>query len=106
MAAMRAPDVRNGVALERHIEDLRSRYPEIDGVLADVREALSYGDDLTHMPVDAVQFPGVYAVNANYTPLGADGRGRFRVTYHAGEPARNPMSEPCRTYTILTIKER
>lgn len=106
MAAMRSPTVTDGTTFGADVAALRGTFPEIDSAVNDLREALTLGYTLPHIPLEAGQFPRVYVTAIDYPPLRAEGLGRFRVTYHATEPTSNPMSEPYRKYTLLTIQER
>ena len=100
--AMRAPAVSDAPTFTDDVSSLRTRYQEIDAAVEDFRKLLRLGYILPTLPVIA----NVYAMDADYPPLGAEGAGRFLVTFHVSEPAHNPMAEPYRRFTLLTIRER
>jgi hypothetical protein len=106
MGAMRAPSVIRAATFESDISALRSNYPQIDDAVGQLEADLQEAWAPPHIEVDALEFPGVYAVGLDYPPLGAQGTKKFLLIYHATAEARNKMSEPLRTYRLLSIAER
>ncbi len=103
MAAVRAPKVERLHAFDQDVQALRGKYPEIDAVVADLVEFLTIAWNPPHVAVDSKKLPGVYVTQLDYPPLGAGGIGRFVVVYHASPQASNPMQEPLRRYTLLSL---
>lgn len=68
--------------------------------------ALKESWGIVHLPIDERRFPNVFGVGLDYSPAGSSGLGVLFVTYHAGPLASNPMSEPLRAYTLLTLTQR
>jgi len=106
--AVRMAEVRRTDAFEADLKELRKTYHQIDAAWAELRDTLLPGYDLPLSPVDDA-VPNVFAQKMDYPPLGALGLGRFVVTFHltidqAGHAA-NPMSNPLRIFTFLTITE-
>jgi hypothetical protein len=106
MAPMRAPTVTAARSFQEDVEALRGEYPRIDDVVAELGEALVTGLALPHMPIDPQNLPRVYGAARDYRPLGVGGRGVFLATYHASDPDPNPMQNPYRRFTLLTITKR
>jgi hypothetical protein len=106
MAAMRAPEVVLAKSFTADVEALRAEFPEIDGVVNDLRELLLLGYSLPHLLIDPDQgeLPGVYVTKLDYPPHGPDGLGVFLVTYHQSLPAPS-MTTPLYRYTLLTMTE-
>ena len=59
--------------------------------------------DVPHRPVKIGG--NVFAIKADYPPLGSSGRGVFLVTYHhnGGRAQSGDVRTPGRVYTLLTI---
>ena len=96
----RADDVVPSEAFKLDVETLRAGYPEIDRVIRALSDTLIL--NVPHRPVKIGK--NVFAIKADYPPLGASGRGIFLVTYHhsGGAPQSGYMT-PGRVYTLLTI---
>jgi len=58
-----------------------------------------------HVPIDPESNPEIYGIWLDFPELGAEGRRVLFVIYHATPIAQNPMSEPWRKYTLLSITE-
>jgi hypothetical protein len=106
MAPMRAPRVERAPPFHEDLAALREKYSTINDVVDDLSETLTAVWRPPHTPVDPSSLPEIFAVNLDYPPSGAEGRGIFRITYHATPEVANKMSDPLRTYTLLTIQER
>ncbi len=105
MAAMRASTVTEDASFVEEKHALCAKYPEINVVVDELKEALRLDYAVPEFPVDPEKLPGVYAIRLDYPPLGSAGRGRFLVTYHATD-ASPSMTIPYRRFTLLTIQER
>lgn len=103
MAIMPAVSER-GDAFNDDLGRLRDAYPEIDEVVQEFAEVL-LRDAAPRFAVDLRQFPNTYFHLLDYPPLGSRGIQRFVATYHVRETG-NPMREPFRTVTLLSISER
>ncbi len=105
---VRMAEVKRTEAFEADLTELREKYDKIDAAVADLRDTLMLGYDLPMIPVDEAD-PHVFAQKMDYPPLGSLGLGRFVVTYHQVIDhegyAANPMSNPQRVFTLLTITE-
>ena len=101
---MRAPEVVQASSFTADLDALRPRFPEIDAVVADLRELLTLGYSLPHLLVDHEEIPGVYVTKLDYPPHGAAGLGVFLVTYHQTDttPSMRTALYQC---TLLTITE-
>jgi hypothetical protein len=104
MAAMRAPEVVEAESFIADLNALRKKFPEIDAVVANLRELLLLGYSLPHLLVDEDEIPGVYVTRLDYPPLGPAGLGLFLVTYHQ-TGATPSMATPLYRCTLLTITE-
>ena len=105
---VRMAELKRTEAFEDDLKALREKYDKIDAAVGDLRDVLLLGYDLPHIPVDE-DIPNVFAIKVDYPPLGSLGQGRFLATYHQaideGGHAANPMNNPLRTFTLLTITE-
>ena len=88
-----------------NIDCLRDNYPSLEEEVGHLEEFLTLGYIFPEIKIDTKSAPNVYAVRHDYRPLGAAGRSRFLVTYHATDPNPSPTT-PYRTFTLLTITER
>lgn len=97
--------VNRAETFDTHLEALQGEYPAIDKEVQDLEELLRLDYVLPEIKVDPESALNVYAIKLDYRPLGAAGRSRFLVTYHATDPEPSPNT-PYRTFTMLTITER
>ena len=102
---IQSSDVALNDAFEEDLGELRESYPDIDATIKDLIDTLKGGYQLPESPVDPDLSPRVYAQRIDYEALGADGRGRFIVTYHATAQKPSPVT-PYQTIELLTIIER
>lgn len=100
---IRASTVNFADSFNSDLDGLRDGYAEIDGVVVELAEVLKLGYDSPEILID--DQPRVYVRLLDYPPHGANGVQRFRVVYHATDPAPD-WNESYRTYTLLTITER
>ena len=106
MAAIWAPKVEVLSSFEQDVEALKLKYSEIEVVVADLVEFLTVAWNPPHVAVDAEKLPGVYTTQLDYPPHGSAGLTKFIVVYHASPQAANPMQEPLRRYTLLSLVEQ
>ena len=106
MTPIRAPTVDRAGSFQVDVDVLRHEYDEIDVVIEDLENTLRGAWGVPHYPIDPDAFPQVYGVALDYAPLGSGGLGKLFVTYHASGLTDNPMQNPLRRYTLLTIAER
>jgi|SRR3990172_6173375 len=106
MGALRAPKVIRTKTFDAHVAALLAKYERIEDAIESLVELLVGSWNAQHIPVDLEKHPGVYCVGVDYPALGDEGRGRFLAVYHATPEATNPMSEPLRTYTLLSLEAR
>jgi len=100
---MQGSSVGHKGAFDSDLSKLSARYAKLKDVVRDLEELLKL-DSLPEIPVDPSSSPGVYATKLDYPPMGASGRQKFLVTYHATKPKPSPIT-PYRTITLLTITE-
>lgn len=105
MTALRPPVVNRGETFEQDLAAIHVNYPEIRSVVDELCDVLRDSWGVPHRPI-ANGTENVYAVRLDYPPHGSNGLGLFLVTYHATPEAFNKMSEPLRTYTLLSIVTR
>jgi hypothetical protein len=99
---IRASTVEKDPSFGSDLDQLRGKYPEVDGAVQDLIEILVLGYDLPEMPTGIAQ---VYARIVDYPARGADGLQQFLITYHATDPQPS-WTNPYRTFTLLTITDR
>lgn len=105
MAPVRASEVHTALSFDAAVAALRPRYPSIDDEIDELSEVLRFDYMPPEIPIDPEERPGQYTINMDYPPLGADGRGRFQVTYHSTEREAS-WTTPYRTVTLLSIDDR
>lgn len=105
---VRASEVNTTDAFKADMKTLRQKYPEIDAAFNELRDTLLLGYNVPLMPVDLPS--NVFAQKMDYPPMGSLGLGRFIVTFHhvmdEKGHAANPMTNPLRIFTFLTVSER
>lgn len=104
--ALRAPTVQRSQTFRSNFAALRKGYPQLRKAVQELERVLKESWGILHLPIDPKRFPGVYGVALDYEPKGSAGLGVLFLTYHASPLAANPMSEPLRRYTLLTLTER
>lgn len=105
MGALRAPRVERLPAFDSDVQALKSKYPDIDAVVEELIAFLTIAWNPPHVAVDPKTLPGVYVTQLDYPPLGAEGMSKFVLVYRASPQSANPMSEPLRRYTLLSLVE-
>jgi hypothetical protein len=105
MCALRAPEIEQTETFLDDVDSLLATYPEIGAVVEELVEFLTLAWNPPHVAVDAEKSPGMYVTQLDYAPRGADGLARFILVYHASPPAQNPMQQPLRRYTLLSLVE-
>jgi len=100
---MQGTAVGHQSAFDVDLSKLATKYPALKDVVKELEQVLKL-DSLPEIPVDSSTFPGVYAAKLDYPPMGASGRQKFLVTYHATQPTPSPIA-PYRKITLLTITE-
>ena len=100
--AMRGSVVDRSESFVTDLTNLRSKYPDVEQEVQELEAFLRLDYVQPEIPVDPESFPNVYAIKHDYRPMGAAGRSRFLITYHATDPSPSPAT-PYRTFTLLTI---
>jgi hypothetical protein len=105
MCALRAPKVETTPSFDQDVAALQQKYPEIGSVVEELTEFLTIAWNPPHVAVDAAKLPGIYVTQLDYPPMGASGVSRFILVYHASPQSENPMQQPLRRYTLLSLVE-
>ena len=101
---IRSSTVAADPAFQADLLQLTKKYTEIDSAIDEFSEILKCGFhlDLVQIPVDPSISTRVYAHRMDYPPLGASGRGKFLVIYHATDPGPSP-TKPYQQITLLRL---
>ena len=100
---MRVSVVDRAESFAADLRSLWSKYSDVEKEVQELETFLQLGYVQPEISIES--FPNVYAIKHDYRPMGAAGRSRFLVTYHATDPTPSP-STPYRTFTLLTITEK
>lgn len=103
--AVRAPEIILAESFRARLDALRLEYAEVDSAVEEFVGVLRGAWAVPHSELGPDN-PDVFAAALDYVPLGADGLNLFLVTYHASALTDNPMQNPLRTYTLLSIRKR
>ena len=103
--AMQGSVAHRAETFDANLKALQDEYPALDEEVQDLEEFLRLDYVIPEIRVDPESVSNVYVIKLDYRPLGAAGRSRFLVTYHATDPTPLPIT-PYRTFTMLTITER
>ncbi len=105
MSPIWAPKVGRLRSFDQDVDALREKYPAIDDVVEELADFLTIAWNPPHVGVDPTTLPGVYTTQLDYPAFGAGGLSKFIVVYHASAQAANPMQEPLRRYTLISLIE-
>ena len=103
--AMRGSVAHRAETFNADLKALQGKYPAVDEEVQNLEEFLKLDYVVPEIRVDPESAPNVYSIKLDYRLLGAAGRSRFLVIYHATDPEPSPQT-PYRTFTMLTITER
>ena len=103
---MRGSVVDRSESFVTDLTNLQSKYPDVEKEVQELEAFLRLDYVQPEIPVDPESFPNVYAIKHDYRPMGAAGRSRFLVTYHATDPTPSSPGTPYRTFTLLIITEK
>ena len=106
MPAMWAPKVERADSFNQDVRELETTYHDIESIVAELVEFLTLAWNPPHAAVDPKALPSFYTTQLDYPLLGPDGLRKFVVVYHASAQSANPMQEPLRRYTLLSLLEQ